>query len=314
MDRDSKTKRKNFKRHEAKKDYLYRKNSRRKLHQSSEIFSIKIRTVAKIHEKYMAPDEAEEDKRGGARGTKPLRKIPLTQGNKNSLQEFDLMVTEKIISRAISNLRITYKLTRLVTISRNTEETSQKRCNYEISFFEVPLHMSEDVICIDETGINLHLRRKFGRSPSRKRVAITVSSSKGVNISGCAAMYNGRLVHFRSKVGSYNSKDFIQFLTQMFEKTGTGKKHLVMEHFKNSVENRGRDIIFLPPYSLQLNQIELLISQWKSTIKAEMKIFSSRDLLQAIQRASLQITPENCQLWIRESRRFVSMALWKATF
>ncbi|KII69212.1 hypothetical protein RF11_06594 [Thelohanellus kitauei] len=135
-------------------------------------------------------------------------------------------------------------------------------------------------------------------------------------------MYNGGLVHFRSKVGSYNSNEFIQFLTQMFERTGTGQKLLVMdnvrfhhtENVKNTVESRGHDIIFLPPYSPQLNPIELLFSKWKIIAKADMKIFNSQDLLQVIQRVSLQITPENCQGWIRESTRFVSMALRKETF
>ncbi|KII71215.1 hypothetical protein RF11_09239 [Thelohanellus kitauei] len=157
--------------------------------------------------------------------------------------------------------------------------------------------MSDDAIYIDETGFNLHLRRKF-------------------------AIYNGRLVHFRSKVGSYNSNEFIQFLTQTFERTGTGQKHLVMdnvrfhhtENVKNTVESRGHDIIFLPPYSPQLNPIELLFSKWKSIVKADMKIFISQDILQVIQRVCLQITPENCQGWIRESTRFVSMALRKETF
>ncbi|KII67412.1 hypothetical protein RF11_08424 [Thelohanellus kitauei] len=182
--------------------------------------------------------------------------------------------------------------------------------------------MSEYVIYINETGFNLHLRRKFGRSPSGKRVATTVSSSKAVNISVCAAMYNGGLYHFMSKVGSYNSNEFIQFLTQMFERTGAGQKHLVLdnirfhhtENVKNIVESRGHDIIFLSPYSPQLNPIELLFSKWESIVKADMKIFNSRDLLQVIQRASVQITLENCQGWIRESTRFVSIALRKETF
>ncbi|KII70039.1 hypothetical protein RF11_08518 [Thelohanellus kitauei] len=163
----------------------------------AEISSINKRTLAKIHEKYMATGEIEEDKRRGARGTKVNQihyerideaieenpTVTLKEIKIALLQEFNLMVTEKTISRVISKLEITYKLTRLVPISRNTEETIQKLYDNAYSFFEVyldfitrPLHMSDDAIYIDETGFNLHLRRKFGRSPSGKRVAITVSS------------------------------------------------------------------------------------------------------------------------------------------
>ncbi|KII61121.1 hypothetical protein RF11_05841 [Thelohanellus kitauei] len=102
----------------------------------------------------------------------------------------------------------------------------------------------------------------------------------------------------------------------MFVKTGPGSKNLVMdnvrfhytENVKRFVENRGHSIIYLPPYSPQLNPIKLLFSKWKSLVKSDMTIFDSRDLTHAINQASLQITTDNCLGWIRESTIFVSLA------
>ncbi|KII68217.1 hypothetical protein RF11_05461 [Thelohanellus kitauei] len=97
--------------------------------------------------------------------------------------------------------------------------------DYLIVFYETPLHMSDDTIYIDETGFNLHLRRKFGRAPGHERVSLFVTSSREHNICVCAAMHRGGLIHFRERVGAYNADEFIIFLSQMFERTGTGRKN-----------------------------------------------------------------------------------------
>ncbi|KII61405.1 hypothetical protein RF11_12820 [Thelohanellus kitauei] len=88
---------------------------------------------------------------------------------------------------------------RIVPVSRNTEETIQKRYDYSVFFNETHfkfiirhLHMSDDTISIDETGFNLHLRRKFGRAPSGKRVSLVVTNSRGHNISVCVCSYAKR--------------------------------------------------------------------------------------------------------------------------
>ncbi|KII61074.1 hypothetical protein RF11_05791 [Thelohanellus kitauei] len=108
--------------------------------------------------------------------------------------------------------------------------------------------MSDDTIYIDGTGFNLHLRRKFARAPSGK---------EGHNISVCTAMHSGGLFHFRARVRVYNADEFIQFLSEMFVKTGPGSKNLVMdnvrfhhiENVKRFVENRGHYYIFAPIFA-----------------------------------------------------------------
>ncbi|KII69795.1 hypothetical protein RF11_05897 [Thelohanellus kitauei] len=113
--------------------------------------------------------------------------------------------------------------------------------------------MSDDTIYIDETGFNLHLRRKFGRAPSRKRVSLVVTNSRGHNISVCAAMLSGGLLHFRARVGAARKKNIVMDNVR-FHHT---------ENVKRYLKDRGHTIIYLPPYSPQLNSIELLFSKWK---------------------------------------------------
>ncbi|KII71022.1 hypothetical protein RF11_12602 [Thelohanellus kitauei] len=83
---------------------------------------------------------------------------------------------------------------------------------------------------------------------NRKDVAISVSSSKGIEISVCAAM---------AKVGAYNYEEINILFSQTFERIGTGQKDLFSdqsrfyntENVKKKVESRGHDIMFLSQYS-----------------------------------------------------------------
>ncbi|KII71431.1 hypothetical protein RF11_02947 [Thelohanellus kitauei] len=113
------------------------------------IFSVNRRTLSKIHTKYKESGVVEDEKRGGPRSTKvqdihlerieraieenptiTLKEIKILQ-----LEEFQLSITEKTVSRTISKLGIAYKLTKIVPVSRNTEETIEKRYDLSIFFY-----------------------------------------------------------------------------------------------------------------------------------------------------------------------------------
>ncbi|KII64332.1 hypothetical protein RF11_01136 [Thelohanellus kitauei] len=105
------------------------------------IFSVNRRTLSKIHKKYKESGVIEDDNRGGPRSTKvqdihlerierEIEENPTTILKEIKIilfEEFQLAITEKTVSRAISELGITNKLTRIVPVSRNTEQTIQKR-------------------------------------------------------------------------------------------------------------------------------------------------------------------------------------------
>ncbi|KII65746.1 hypothetical protein RF11_04378 [Thelohanellus kitauei] len=71
----------------------------------------------------------------------------------------------------------------------------------------------------------------------------------------------------------------------------------------------GQRIVFIPPYSPQLSQIELLFSKWKNIIESGMSIYDGNTLLTPISAASTQISGDDCAGWIREATRFASRAL-----
>lgn len=68
------------------------------------------------------------------------------------------------------------------------------------------------------------------------------------------------------------------------------------------IESVGALVIFLPPYSPDLNPIEEAFSSVKSYLKAnEAVLQATDDIEQVIYAAFTHISPDMCKAWIRDS-------------
>lgn len=188
--------------------------------------------------------------------------------------------------------------------------------NYRIPF------TSGNVIYVDETGFNLHIRRRYGRSRRGERVNLVVANSRGRNISVCSSMSMDGMIHYRAILSAYNTWEFIIFLEEICQRLDRTPKIFIMDNVRfhhsaevrETVEALGHRIHFLPAYSPQLNPIELLFSKWKNIIRSNVTIFDTNRLLEAINDASSHITQSDCIGWIHESTRYASKAIQRENF
>ena len=68
------------------------------------------------------------------------------------------------------------------------------------------------------------------------------------------------------------------------------------------IESIGCLVVFLPPYSPDLNPIEEVFSSVKSFMKANESILQVTDNVEDVVTAAFaDITPEQCQAWINEA-------------
>jgi len=67
---------------------------------------------------------------------------------------------------------------------------------------------------------------------------------------------------------------------------------------RERIENRGAEVLYLPPYSPDLNPIEKAWSKLKQSLRAA-KARSREALDEAIADGLRQITPENANAWFR---------------
>ena len=227
--------------------------------------------------------------------------------------EFILKVSTKTISSSIKKLGYSFKLTRLVPESRNTPESIELRFEYATKFASEAPTDHVKIIYLDETGFNLHLRRKQGRSKKGTRAVIPVQSNKGKNISIAAAIYSMGLLDYAVNIGAFNTNLFYQFIERICDELRLKNldgcwfvmDNVKFHHSKDVIElikSRSHFPVFLPPYSPMLNPIEMLFSKWKSLIKTTPTLTSQDNLLNRIEEATTKISINDCQGWIRRSQ------------
>ena len=132
-----------------------------------------------------------------------------------------MMMSERCVARVIQKLNITFKLIRLASITQNSERNKHSRYILSQAFIEMyisiismnSLHIS-DVVYIDKTGFNLHLRRRNGRSERDTRVNLVVATAKGENISVCASINSDGLIDYLFVIGAYSTAKFISYLQE----------------------------------------------------------------------------------------------------
>ena len=75
------------------------------------------------------------------------------------------------------------------------------------------------------------------------------------------------------------------------------------------ITSAGAELIYLPPYSPDLNRIETTRSKFKEMLRAA-KAQTSHELYQAIRNALPQISAENAAAWFRTCQNWVQLACY----
>ena len=167
-------------------------------------------------------------------------------------------------------------------------DITQKVKEYLEKIKDVP---KEKIVYIDETGIDRCLSRKYGRSPKGDRVYGKVYGRKFERTNIVAAQQGKRIIAPLQYEGMMHSKFFETWF----------KKHLIPLLDKNTVvvmdnasfhrkkclidiaKKYGIKIIFLPPYSPELNPIEHFWNWLKKRITDSVPYFQKfNDVLYSI--------------------------------
>jgi transposase len=233
-------------------------------------------------------------------------------------QQHDVSLSEKSVARLLEKRDITLKVAHQVPLSRNTSTTIEGRFAFVEMMDGVDAPPVSSIVYIDETGFNLHLRRRYGRSLAGSRATVPVVNSRGTNISVAAAMSVDGLLKYKCRIGAFNGNAFGDYLDELFvamRERDMEKCWIVMDnvrfhhsaHVQDKIHAAGHVLKFLPPYSPMLNPIELLFSKWKSAIR-RTGFLSDRDtLLTRIDEAAQTISASDCAGWTHEATRFYAL-------
>lgn len=152
------------------------------------------------------------------------------------------------------------------------------------------------------------MTRAYGRAPTHERVFGSVPKNWGDNITLSAGLTSEGLIAPLRLIGSINADIFEAYIEQFVIPELRPGDLVVMDnlsaHKRASVgamiAAAGAELVFLPPYSPDLNPIEMVWSKVKATLR-KLAARSFEALEEAIVVALQSITPDDAANCIRHA-------------
>jgi hypothetical protein len=162
----------------------------------------------------------------------------------------------------------------------------------------------EHFIFIDEMGSNLGLTRLYGRAAPGQRVCEQVPADHGGNVSTLGALGLEGMRTGLSVPGAIDGETLLFFVEELSVPPLTRGDMVVMENnpihkldeIEDAIEAAGASVLFLPPYSPDLNPIELCWSKVKSRLRS-LTPRTLPALLEALVQAFSTIPPSDIRHW-----------------
>lgn len=157
---------------------------------------------------------------------------------------------------------------------------------------------------LDEAGSNLAMTRLYGRAVRGARVFDAVPQNYGENITMLACLSEAGLSAPMTVAGAVDGSVFLAYVEQVLSPTLSKDDVVIMDNLgahkvkgvAEAIEARGAKVIYLPPYSPDLNPIEKCWSKIKTYLRAA-KARTRETLEQALKEALLLVTERDAQGW-----------------
>jgi transposase len=157
---------------------------------------------------------------------------------------------------------------------------------------------------VDEAGVNLALTRLFGRAPKGQRVRDSVPQNYGSNVTMLGALSVAGVEALMTVNGATDGDIFLVFVREVLSPTLSEGDVVIWDNLgahrsvavRAAVESRGARLIFLPPYSPDMNPIERCWSKIKAFLRAA-KARTREALEAAIKQALATVTESDARAW-----------------
>ena len=137
-------------------------------------------------------------------------------------------------------------------------------------------HQKKRLIFIDETWAKTNMTRLRGRAPIGKRLLAKVPHGHWKTTTLIAALCSGGINCATAVDGAINADIFEAFVRQVLVPQLRDGDVVVMDNLSSHkrqstrklIENAGATLLFLPPYSPDLNPIEMIFSKIKQLLRS----------------------------------------------
>ena len=131
------------------------------------------------------------------------------------------------------------------------------------------------LVFVDETWASTNMSRRYGRAPAGERLVCPVPHGHWKTTTFVAALRVGGLTAPLTLDGAVNGDAFVAYVEQVLVPTLVPGDVVVMDNLsshkrarvREAIEGAGCTLLYLPPYSPDLNPIELAFSKLKSLLR-----------------------------------------------
>lgn len=164
------------------------------------------------------------------------------------------------------------------------------------------------LVFIDETWATTNMARRYGRAPRGQRLVASVPHGHWQTSTFLAALRHDRISAPYVLEGAINGEVFRAYVEQMLAPTLEPDDIVVMDNLgshkvagvREAIEARGATLLYLPPYSPDLNPIEQVFAKLKSILRSAAA--RTREALwAAIATALNAFSPQECQNYFANS-------------
>lgn len=188
---------------------------------------------------------------------------------------------------------------------RDTEANLRKREEFVERIRTIP---PEHLIFLDESGVTTSMTRLYARCVGGRRIHESTPGGHGKILTILAAMRLGGIKGSMTIEEATDGDIFLAYVGQILCPTLEAGDVVVLDNLSSHklkevrelIEARKAEVLYLPPYSPDLNPIKKAWAKIKQHLRS-VRARTAEELDQAITDAIALITPENATAWFRHA-------------
>ena len=193
----------------------------------------------------------------------------------------------------------------LHAIERDREENRKRREEFLQRLQTIP---PEKLIFLDESGVTTQMTRGYARASGGRRVHEATPGGHWKILTILSALSLGGLLATMTIEEATDGDIFLAYLEQVLGPKLRPGDVVVMDNLsahkvagvEQLIQAAGAELLYLPPYSPDLNPIEKAWAKLKQLLRSA-KARTAEALHQAIAELLPQITPQNAQAWFHHT-------------
>jgi transposase len=164
----------------------------------------------------------------------------------------------------------------------------------------------EKLIFLDESGVTTTMTRQWGRAPKGERIAEATPQRRWEVLTTLGAMSLRGIEAAMTVASATDGEVFKAYVEQVLCRRLRPGDVVAMDHLsahkvagiRETIESSGAHLLYLPPYSPDLNPIEKAWSKFKKFLR-DAKARTKEALDQAVTEALKTTTADNAAAWFR---------------